>query len=103
MHLYLILSSIRPLESFSKGEIIVVIIVGALATVHAWRSEDNGVELILSFYLCMASGDLIHVAKLAQQLSLLPEPSLLAWRAFTKCWEQLGCSNLFFQLEIYEI
>lgn len=68
-----------------------------------WRLGNNFVELSLSFHLYIDSGHLIHVTRPARQLCLPPEPSLLTWRAFKKCLEQLGYNNLIVQLDSYEI
>jgi hypothetical protein len=49
---------------------------------HMWRSEDTFVELVLSIYLCVSSGDQSQFFRLAQQAPLLPEPLVLPHSLF---------------------
>lgn len=37
---------------------------------HVWTSEDNSIELVVSFHLYMGPGDQTQVSKLVQQMPL---------------------------------
>jgi hypothetical protein len=52
--------------------------VGLCDTALMWRSEDNIVDLVLSFSLCLGSRDQTQLCRLVQQAPSPSEPILLA-------------------------